>query len=92
MGAGMLARAVSTFVLFPAATKIFSLRVVMMWTAFLSLLVLALYIPANTFVPLLLITIAFNFVYPNLLPAMESSASVLIQNEEVHYGKSRSFG
>lgn len=92
MGAGMLARAISTFVLFPSATKIFSLRVVMMWTAFLSLLVMALYIPANTFVSLLLITIAFNFVYPNLLPAMESSASVLIQNEQIHYGKSRSFG
>ena len=71
----------------------FSLFVaVMMWTAFLSLLVMALYIPANTFMPLLLITIAFNFVYPNLLPAMESSASVLIQNERIHYGKSRSFG
>lgn len=92
MGAGMLARAASTFILFPVATKLFSLRSVMMWAALLSLVILAMYIPANTFMPLLIITIAFNFVYPNLLPAMESSASVLIQKERIHYGKSRSFG
>ncbi len=92
MGAGMLARAVSTFFLFPAATKRFSIRNVMVWTAFLSLIILTLYIPANAFIPLFLITLLFNLVYPILLPAMESCASVLMKEERIHYGKSRSFG
>ena len=92
MGAGMVARAISTFVFFPVATKLLSLRRVMVWAAFISVIIMSLYIFANTFIPLLIITIVFSLVYPNLLPAMESSASVLIQTERIHYGKSRSFG
>jgi len=92
MGAGMFARAISTFILFPAATKRYSIRNVMLWTAFLSLLLMSLYIVANTFMPLLIITVLFSLVYPNLLPAMESSASMLMQVEKIHYGKSRSYG
>jgi PPP family 3-phenylpropionic acid transporter len=92
MGAGMVARALSTFVFFPVATKLLSIRRVMIWTAFASLLIMTLYIFVDTFIPLLIITIVFSLVYPNLLPAMESSASVLIQTERIHYGKSRSFG
>lgn len=92
MGSGMLARAFSTFVLFPAATKLFSIRKVLIWTAFLSFLIMALYLIANSFIPLLIITIIFSIVYPVLLPAMESSASVLMKSDRIHYGKSRSFG
>ena len=92
MSAGMFARAFSTFILFPAATKLYSLRHVMIWTSLLSLLLMALYVPASTFLPLFIITVLFSLVYPNLLPAMESSASVLMQVEKIHYGKSRSYG
>lgn len=92
MSAGMVARAFSTFILFPAATKRASLRKVMLWTAGISLLVMLLFITADSFVSLLVITILFSMVYPILLPAMESSASVLMQTERIHYGKSRSFG
>jgi MFS transporter, PPP family, 3-phenylpropionic acid transporter len=92
MGSGMVARAVSTFIFFPIATKLLSLRRVMLWAAFMSLLIMSIYIFADTFIPLLIITVVFSLVYPNLLPAMESSASVLIQTERIHYGKSRSFG
>ncbi|PUB14502.1 MFS transporter [Paenisporosarcina sp. OV554] len=92
MGSGMVARAVSTFVFFPFATKLLSLRRVMVWAAFMSLMIMSIYIFVDTFIPLLIITVVFSLVYPNLLPAMESSASVLIQTERIHYGKSRSFG
>lgn len=92
MGAGMLGRAFSTFVLFPAATKRASIRNVMVWTAGLSLFTMAFFITASTVIPLLIITVLFSIVYPILLPAMESSASVLMQTEHIHYGKSRSFG
>jgi PPP family 3-phenylpropionic acid transporter len=92
MSAGMVARAFSTFILFPAATKRASIRKVMLWTAGLSLLTMTLFITADSFMSLLVITILFSMVYPILLPAMESSASVLMQTERIHYGKSRSFG
>jgi len=92
MSAGMLARAFSTFFLFPAATKRYSLRHVMMWSGFLSLMLMVLYIPVDSFLMLFIITVLFNLVYPNLLPAMESSSSVLMQAEKIQYGKSRSFG
>lgn len=92
MGSGMVARAVSTFVFFPIATKLLSLRRVMVWAAFMSVMIMSIYIFVDTFIPLLIITVVFSLVYPNLLPAMESSASVLIQTERIHYGKSRSFG
>jgi len=92
MGSGMLARAFSTFVLFPAATKLFSIRKVLMWTAFFSFVIMALYLTVDSFIALLIITIVFSMVYPVLLPAMESSASVLMQSDRIHYGKSRSFG
>jgi PPP family 3-phenylpropionic acid transporter len=92
MGAGMVARALTTFVIFPAAAKKVSIQTVMLWTAGLSFLTMILYLPANSFIFLLLITILFSMIYPILLPAMESSASVLMQSERIHYGKSRSFG
>ncbi|WP_211270670.1 MFS transporter [Paenisporosarcina indica] len=92
MGAGLFARAFSTFILFPAATKVASIRRIMIWTAFLSVLLMFLYIPADNFSSLLIITVLFSLVYPNLLPAMESSATILIQTDKVHYGKSRSYG
>lgn len=92
MGAGMLGRGFSTFFLFPLATKRASIRKVMLWASGLSLLTMSFYMLADTFIALLLITVLFSIVYPVLLPAMESSASVLMKTERIHYGKSRSFG
>lgn len=92
MGAGMLARAFSTFALFPRATSRYSMQRVLRLLALLSFAALVLYIPFNSFYSLLAITVLFSLIYPNLLPAMESSASILMQKDKVHYGKSRSFG
>nr|WP_316045882.1 MFS transporter [Planococcus glaciei] len=60
--------------------------------AFASVIIMALYIPANSYVLLFAITFLFNMVYPNILPGMESGATVLMQTERIHYGKSRSYG
>lgn len=92
MGAGMLARAFSTFVLFPKATGRFSMQRVLRLLALFSFAAIVLYIPFNSFYSLLAITVTFSLIYPNLLPAMESSASILMQKDKIHYGKSRSFG
>jgi MFS transporter, PPP family, 3-phenylpropionic acid transporter len=92
MGAGMIARTLSTLFLFPLMTRLFSLGRHMQILAILSVLIMALYIPVNSYTLLFVITFAFNFIYPNLLPAMESGATVLMQTDRIHYGKSRSFG
>lgn len=92
MGAGMMARSFSTFFLFPAITKRFSLSRVIKLLAFLSLGLALLYFISSTFAALLIITVLLSLVYPIIMPAIESSASLLMQTEKIHYGKSRAYG
>lgn len=92
MGAGMIARSFSTFLLFPYLTQKMSLIRVMRWVSFAALILTILYLPDSPFVILLIITILFSAIYPMILPAVESGASILMKAERIHYGKSRSFG
>ncbi|MCG7346354.1 MFS transporter [Sporosarcina sp. ACRSL] len=92
MGTGMVARSFSTFLVFPYLTERTSYSRVLKWTTIVSLLLAVLYIPESPFVALFIITVLFSAVYPIILPAVESGASVLMKKERVHYGKSRSFG
>ncbi|MFJ7935011.1 MFS transporter [Sporosarcina sp. NPDC096371] len=92
MGAGMIARSLSTFLVFPYLTRKMSLIRVMRWIAFSALILALLYLPDSSYMILLVITILFSAVYPMILPAVESGASVLIKTDHIHYGKSRSFG
>ena len=69
-----------------------SLIRVMKWTSIVSLALTLLYIPDSPIIVLFIITMLFSAVYPIILPAVESGASVLMQTERVNYGKSRSFG
>ncbi|WP_186672249.1 MFS transporter [Sporosarcina sp. BP05] len=92
MGAGMIARSLSTLLVFPYLTRKMSMISVMKWMSLAALILTLLYLPDSPFILLLIITILFSAVYPMILPAVESSASVLMQTEGIHYGKSRSFG
>lgn len=92
MGAGMVARSFSTLLVFPYLTGRMSLIRVMKWTSIAAFALTLLYIPESPFIALFIITVLFSAVYPIILPAVESSASVLMQTERIHYGKSRSFG
>ena len=92
MGAGMIVRSFSTFFVFPYLTERTSYIRVIKWTTVVSLVLAVLYIPDSSFIGLFVITILFSAVYPIILPAVESGASVLMQKERVHYGKSRSYG
>lgn len=92
MGAGMIARSLSTLFFFPLMTRLFSLGRLMQLLTIASLISMALYIPVNSFALLFIITFVFNLIYPNILPAIESGATVLMQTDRIHYGKSRSFG
>lgn len=92
MGAGMIARSLSTFLLFPYLTKRMSLVRIVKWLVFIALGLGLLYIPQSSFLVLLIITMLFSIVYPIILPAVESGASILMQTDHIDYGKSRSFG
>lgn len=92
MGAGMVTRTFSTFLAFPYLTRKLSMIRVMKWTTFLSFLLALFYLFDSSFVALLVITVLFSTVYPMILPAVESGASLLMQSGRIHYGKSRSFG
>lgn len=91
MGVGLIARAASTMFVFPLASKYFSNRQVVLLCTVLSLMSLLLYFPSSSFGALLLVTLFFSMFYPILLPAIDSSATPLMQLG-VHYGKSRSYG
>lgn len=92
MGIGMFVRSFSTLILFPIFTTIFPLSKVIKSISLVTFFILLLYFPFDSYITLLFITIFLNLFYPNLLPAVESSATVLMKDEGVHYGKARSFG
>lgn len=92
MGIGMAARALTTFLVFPVLTQRSSLRKVVQGLSIVSLLLVILYLPDSPLWVLAAITILFSAVYPMILPAVESGATLLMQSEQIHYGKSRSFG
>lgn len=92
MGFGLVARALSTMFIFPFVSKVMSNKNVLIFFTACSLVVTLLYIPINSFGGLFLMTLLFSAFYPALLPAVESSASTLMQHGSIHYGKARSFG
>ncbi|WJY27158.1 MULTISPECIES: 3-phenylpropionate MFS transporter [Sporosarcina] len=92
MGVGMAARALTTFLVFPALTRRASLRTITQWLAAVSLVFAVLYIPESPVWVLAAVTILFSAIYPMSLPAAESGATLLMQTERIHYGRSRSFG
>ncbi len=92
MGMGLIARAIATLFAFPFASKFMSSKKLMIFLIICSLVITLTYIPANSFTSLFIITFIFSFFYPSLLPAIESGATALVQEGNVHYGKSRSYG
>lgn len=92
MSAGLIVRGLSTLFIYPVSTRYYSISRVMQLFGILSLVTMLFYFPLNSYVPLLIVTMLFSAIYPNILPAIESSASILIAKERVHYGKARSYG
>ncbi|KGR74997.1 MFS transporter [Ureibacillus manganicus] len=92
MGIGLIARAVATLFAYPFAAKFLSNKKLILLLVIGSIIITLTYIPANSYTSLLIITFVFSLFYPSLLPAIESGATVLVQEGNVHYGKSRSYG
>lgn len=92
MGIGLVARGLSTLFAFPLASRFLSAHKVILSLTIISLIATILYIPSSSFISLLVVTILFSAVYPTLLPAVESAASLLVHQHGIHYGKSRKYG
>lgn len=92
MGVAMMVRAFSTLLLYPLLTKRFSLSFVMQLLGILALVAMLFYIPTNAYTVLFIVTVIFSAIYPNLLPGMESGATLLLRKDHIHYGKARAFG
>lgn len=92
MGFGLVARAISTILIFPYVSKIMSNKNVLIFFTVASLVTALLYVPIDSFVGLFIMTMLFSALYPALLPAVESSAATLMQQGGIHYGKARSLG
>ncbi|MFS0782176.1 MFS transporter [Bacillus sp. 1P06AnD] len=92
MSFGLIARGASTLFAFPWASNRWSNKMVMVILTAGSLIAALLYIPAYSFPTLFAITIVFSLFYPALMPALDSTAGVLVQHGNLHYGKSRSYG
>jgi MFS transporter, PPP family, 3-phenylpropionic acid transporter len=93
MSFGLLARGLSTLFAFPYLSQKFSNRVLLNIAGIGTLVALIGYIPVKSFTGLLVVTVILHLFYPVLMPALDSTASVLVQNKQLkHYGKSRQWG
>lgn len=92
MGFGLIARGASSLFAFPLASKFMSSQTVIFVLTGSSLVAAILYIPSTSFITLFIVTIMFSAVLPPLLPALDTAAGSLVQQGDVHYGKSRSYG
>lgn len=93
MSLGLVARGLFTLLAFPYLSEKFSSKTLLNGMAIGTLIAILFYIPVNSFASLLIVTLFLNFFYPTLMPALDSAASVLVQNKQLkHYGKSRSWG
>jgi MFS transporter, PPP family, 3-phenylpropionic acid transporter len=93
MSFGLLARGLSTLFAFPYLSGKFSSKVLLNIAGIGTLVSLIGYIPVKSFAGLLVVTILLHLFYPVLMPALDSTASVLVQNKQLkHYGKNRQWG
>ncbi|MGM9951107.1 MAG: MFS transporter [Lysinibacillus sp.] len=93
MSAGLVARGITTLFIFPYLLRVWSSKRLINVLGIGTFLSLVLYIPAQSFTALLMVTLLIHMLYPVLMPALDSAASVLVQSRQLkHYGKSRSWG
>ena len=93
MSAGLVARGLATLFIFPYLLRIWSSRKLINVISITTFFAMLLYIPAQSFGSLLIVTLIVHVFYPTLMPALDSAAGMLVQHRQLqHYGKSRSWG
>ncbi|MEW9108507.1 MAG: MFS transporter [Cytobacillus gottheilii] len=93
MSCGLVARGLSTLFAFPYLLEKVSSKALLQISGIGTLVSILCYIPVDSFTGLLIVTIVLHLFYPTLMPALDSAASVLVQNKQLqHYGRSRQWG
>lgn len=93
MSFGLIARGLSTLFAFPYLSGKFSSKILIHAAGIGTVLAILCYIPASSFAELLIVTVLLHLFYPVLMPALDSTASVLVQSKQLeHYGRSRQWG
>ncbi|MCG3087338.1 MFS transporter [Sporosarcina cyprini] len=93
MSFGLIARGLSTLVAFPYLSGKFSSKALLHGAGIGTLIAILFYIPSSSFSSLLIVTLAFQFLYPAMMPALDSAAGLLVQSNQLRdYGKSRQWG
>jgi len=89
---GLFVRSFSTFFIFPSLSNKFSVGFLMKLLAVASSVLLLLFLPFESYYSLIVAMVIFSLVYPMMMPMTESVGAIMTQNENIHYGKSRSWG
>ena len=93
MSLGLVARGLSTLFVFPYLSGKFTSKAVLNMAGIATVLSILCYIPAESFMSLLIVTLIIHIFYPTLMPALDNAATVLVQNHQLRdYGKSRQWG
>ncbi|WP_047985863.1 MFS transporter [Ornithinibacillus californiensis] len=93
MSLGLVARGIATLFAFPYLSGKISSKILLHMAGIATIIAILCYIPANSFTSLLIVTIVIHIFYPLLMPALDTAASILVQNKQLkHYGRSRQWG
>jgi len=93
MSLGLIARGLSTLFAFPYLSEKFSSKTLLNIMGAGTLVSISSYMLTNSYSGLLIVTVILHLFYPTLMPALDSAASVLVQNKQLkHYGRSRQWG
>ncbi|CAM5363173.1 putative 3-phenylpropionic acid transporter [Streptomyces afghaniensis] len=93
MSLGLIARGLSTLFAFPYLSEKFSSKLLLNIMGVGTFVSICGYMLTDSFSGLLLVTVILHLFYPTLMPALDSAASVLVQNKQLkHYGRSRQWG
>ncbi|KQL50344.1 hypothetical protein AN964_21980 [Heyndrickxia shackletonii] len=92
IGAGFISRSISTLVVFPAFCRHRSIALLLRMFPFISTILLFLFLPFTSPKILIAVMVIFTILYPLILPLMESTGTMMVKADGIHYGKSRRWG
>ncbi len=92
IGAGFISRAISTLVVFPTFCRHQSIAFLLRVFPFISAILLFLFLPFSSPNILIAVMVIFTILYPLILPLMESTGTMMVKADGIHYGKSRRWG
>ncbi|MBS4175141.1 MFS transporter [Bacillus sp. FJAT-49736] len=92
IGAGFISRSISTLLVFPAFCRHKSIAFLLKIFPIISAILLFLFLPFTSVNILTAIMVFFTILYPLILPLMESTGTMMVKADGIHYGKSRRWG